>query len=208
MRILVRATDYKFSKTFFRNVYDGITNDSISNGRLFHMMKSVHYAKVPKSVQQNIVSYTTYVNDEGNSTSTPVYGPTFEISGGADFTNYIKTHINNNEPECKWSFICTMSKESGLISQEELDMLIDFKMRKILVDREGKRIVAEYKKFGLSVEQKIRNDISHRKVHQYMYDTWLRDIVELVKNDCSRNEFLVKYYAMVNWLKRRYNYAE
>ncbi len=222
MRERYNAVGYNFGKTAYRNLYQARQRDCVAGGHPLYVMKTHAVAApktsmtpsvyVPAHMAQVLVS--SYVDDNGVRQDTyeeqmipgheEATGATVVGIGAVDIANWIHIKINNHRPSCKVSFICTLVQESGLMSQADLDILIDHKLTEVKKTTRGRAMVLEYHKLGGILERKMQSDLRKSVVYKYVYETWLVDILAAVKTgefDVAEKLYIECLYYLIDKYK-------
>jgi len=210
MRERFTVTSYNYGKTAYRNMYEAVHTNAVQGAKAKKVL--VEHRKVAPKV---LMRPTHFVDCEETSdvdgeieTKTwqelREYGVAEAAIGAVDITEWIHTKINNDRPSCKVSFICSMAEQSGLLSAEELEMLIKHKEGYVMQTDEGRKIVQKYHRLGSVLERKMQGDA---EVSQIVHDRWLRGVVEDVRS--GRYEAAEeKYMECIGWLSKRYGQKE
>ena len=194
---------YSYNKTFFRNLYDSYINWNIAGASSLNLLK-LHAKTVGSTPNTKEVITTVQDPDTGEMTSNSSnIGDGSLIVASANMADMIHDKVNNDKPSCMTSFICTLVHTSGIMSQDDLDILIDHKVNYVRRTRRGMKQVSEYHRLGGIIEDKLQNDPSFYTIANKLYDTWLRDCVIAVRSN-EPDEFERLYTEMVDWLCERY----
>ena len=200
MRERYYKTKYSFAKTAFVNMYYARRVEAIGAAHALYLLKK-HEKLVP------VVDgpFTKGVDEEGR---VPMYimfkrNDGGKLLGAVDVAEQVHSMINNYRPNCLLSWICTMVKNSGLITEEELAMLIDHKMNYVKSTKRGRKIVLEYNRLGSVIEKRMLADLKRDEVYRKVYDDWLASVVVDVREG-RFDEAEVKYMQAVDWLCTRY----
>ena len=208
MRKRFTASGYSFGKTYYRNYYDSTIAENTGGASMLYTLKT-HYRNAPSvnMYNQKSVAGTSGTRDDGTTYTTfPMIvdiGEAYPTTCAVDIVQQIHSKINKDEPSCKVSFICSLVTNSGLMTNEELQLLINYKTNVIRRTEEGKKLVKQYYTLGAVLEKKMQNDIVKHSVYREVYDRWLKDVLEAVKVN-NKDKATELYLECVDWLCKKY----
>ena len=196
MRERYYKTKYSFAKTAFVNMYRTRKVEAVGAAHSLYILKK--HEKLTPRVSSPHVSNSDEL----------VYRMFTEVTeggmiGAVDAADQVHSMVNDHRPSCSVSWICTMAKNSGLITKEELDMLIDHKMNYVKATKRGRKIVLEYNRLGSVIEKRMMADLKRNDVYKKVYDDWLADVVVDIREG-RFDEAEIKYMQAVDWLCARY----
>lgn len=164
---------------------------------------SLNMLKVHAGIAGSMPNSKTIINAIDGTLDIEVIGDGSEIVASTDLNNWIKKLVNNDEPSCMTSFVCTLVHNSGIMSQEDLDVLIHHKATYVRKTKQGRKQVSEYHRLGGVLENKMQSDPNYHWLCDKLYDNWLKDCVIAVK-DNKPDEAEKLYNDMLDWLCDRY----
>lgn len=190
---------HNYGLTYYRNFY----NNRVAGGR--------SGAKAIKVLQQHMTDAPVW--DAANQDT--VDGPggiqipydidgTVPCNGAVDVVKWLKAEINSDTIDCKVSFICSLVQETGIMPQEDLDIFIAHKQNYVRATERGRAIVSQYHKLGAVLERKMQQDLYRYKVYEHLYEEWLKEVVQYIKDE----EFDLAeetYFEAIKYLAKRYN---
>jgi len=190
MRFRYGNNPYRYGLTWYRNMAAAIRARSTGGS-------------APLKVLKEHARNAGVWNVQAESETGQRVGPAVDVAGAVDLVNQVHSMGNTDKPECMTSFICTLAKDSGVMSAEELEVMLDHQAGYLLQSTRGRKIVKEYHKLGAVLERKMQQDMHKLKMYQKLYDTWLKKVVELIKAK-EYDEAEKVYYECVRWLCEYY----
>jgi len=208
MRERFNVIGYDYGKTMYRNIYDNIATTNMQGAKakkIIHMMaKKVPNWEVPSNKYVTVES----TDNEGRTTTTqvlqPILGTERNLLGAINVAPQVHSKVNTHRPSCKFSFICTLSRESGVLTSEELQLLIDHKTGYVKNTSRGRTMVQQYHRLGSVLERHMQADLNRYWLYNTLYDRWLKNIVKYVR-DGEYDNAEDSYLDMLKYLCRRYN---
>ena len=197
---------YDFGKTAYRNFYSNRIAGAVSGAKSIrainkHMelapsWSTANQIVVPEQDSETEEWYDTYIDSTEPSDARL-------CNGAVDIDVWLKANINNDVIECNVSFICSLVKQTGLMSQEDLDIFIDHKVNYVRKTKRGRKIVAQYHRLGAIMQRKMEEDLYRHAIYKHLYITWLADVVECIKQkEFDKAEKL--YFEAIEFLAKRY----
>lgn len=214
MKYSIPAT-YNFGMSYYRNFYSNRVAGGVSGAKAIRVLnKHLEYTAGTDWYTYNqemvetpdgedppgvIITYEDIVFEEDGITPIdPVL-----CTSSLDMDEWLKEHINNDVIECKTSFICSLVKETGIMPQEDLDIFIAHKQNYVRSTERGRRIVSQYHRLGSVLERKMQQDLYRYKVYTHLYETWLKDVVQYIKDE-EFTKAEETYFEAIKYLAKRY----